>query len=72
MTPISGRDFGSRILNDLESLLRRNARDKYTYRELKDFADRIRDRLKQSPYVAQIDEVGGRTSGCGCRIPGNG
>ncbi|HUO07017.1 MAG TPA: efflux RND transporter permease subunit [Phycisphaerae bacterium] len=45
-------------LNDLESQLRKNARDKYTYRELKDFADRIRDRLKQSPFVAQIDEVG--------------
>ena len=42
----------------LENELRRNARDKYSYRELKDFADRIRDRLKQSPYVAQIDMVG--------------
>ncbi|MCL4199448.1 MAG: efflux RND transporter permease subunit [Phycisphaerales bacterium] len=45
-------------LNDLEKELRTHARDKYTYRELKDFADRIRDRLKQSPYVAQIDMVG--------------
>ena len=45
-------------LGDLEGQLRLNARDKYTYRELKDFADRIRDRLKQSPYIAQIDEVG--------------
>ena len=32
--------------------------DKYSYRELKEFADRIRDRLKQSHYVAQIDTVG--------------
>lgn len=50
--------FWVQDLDGLESLLRRNARDKYTYRELKDFADRIRDRLKQSPYVAQIDLVG--------------
>jgi multidrug efflux pump subunit AcrB len=42
----------------LESELRKSARDKYSYRELKDFADRIRDRLKQSHYVAQIDMVG--------------
>ncbi len=42
----------------MEGELRRNARDKYSYRELKDFADRIRDRLKQSHYVAQIDMVG--------------
>jgi multidrug efflux pump len=45
-------------LPGLEAQLRAVALDKYTYRELKDFADRIRDRLKQSPYVAQIDEVG--------------
>jgi multidrug efflux pump subunit AcrB len=45
-------------LNDLEAQLRLHARDKYTYAELKDFADQIRDRLKQSPRVAQIDEVG--------------
>lgn len=45
-------------LHGLEDALGRNARDKYTYRELKHFADRIRDRLKQSPYVAQIDFVG--------------
>jgi multidrug efflux pump subunit AcrB len=45
-------------LSDLEAQLRVHARDKYTYRELKDFADQIRDRLKQSPRVAQIDEVG--------------
>lgn len=50
--------FWVQDLNDLETLLRRNARDKYTYRELKAFTDRIRDRLKQSPYVAQIDLVG--------------
>lgn len=50
--------FWIQDLNDLEKELRANSRDKYTYRELKDFADRIRDRLKQSPYVAQIDMVG--------------
>jgi multidrug efflux pump subunit AcrB len=52
------RPFWVRDLDGLEHELRRNARDKYTYRELKDFADRIRDRLKQSHYVAQIDLVG--------------
>jgi multidrug efflux pump subunit AcrB len=50
--------FWVRDPNDLEGLLRKNARDRYTYRELKSFADRIRDRLKRSPFVAQIDEVG--------------
>lgn len=45
-------------LGTLEKELRTHARDKYSYRELKEFADRIRDRLKQSPYVAQIDMVG--------------
>lgn len=50
--------FWVQNLTDLEAKLRFNARDKYTYRELKDFADRIRDRLKQSPRVAQIDLVG--------------
>jgi len=45
-------------LNELETQLRLHARDKYTYRELKDYADRIRDRFKQSPHVAQIDLVG--------------
>ena len=50
--------FWVRDLNELESQLRHNARDKYSYRELEGFADRIRDRLKQSPHVAQIDEVG--------------
>jgi multidrug efflux pump subunit AcrB len=50
--------FWVKDLGALEGELRRNARDKYTYRELKDFADRIRDRLKQSHYVAQIDLVG--------------
>jgi multidrug efflux pump subunit AcrB len=50
--------FWIQDLDGLENELRRSARDKYTYRELKHFADRIRDRLKQSPYVAQIDLVG--------------
>ncbi len=50
--------FWIQDLDELEDALRRNARDKYTYRELKHFADQVRDRLKQSPYVAQIDLVG--------------
>lgn len=50
--------FWIQDLSGLEHELRRAARDKYSYRELKHFADRIRDRLKQSPYVAQIDLVG--------------
>ncbi|MGE3165010.1 MAG: efflux RND transporter permease subunit [Planctomycetota bacterium] len=50
--------FWIQDLGDLESALRRSARDQYTYRELKHFAERIRDRLKQSRYVAQIDLVG--------------
>src|SRR4030095_2666703 len=52
------RPFWIKDLSRLEGELRRNARDKYSYRELKGFADRIRDRLKQSHYVAQIDMVG--------------
>ncbi|MCC6681413.1 MAG: efflux RND transporter permease subunit [Phycisphaeraceae bacterium] len=50
--------FWIQNLDELATELRAHARDKYTYRDLKDFADRIRDRLKQSPYVAQIDLVG--------------
>lgn len=52
------RPFWVRELDDLEDELRRNAQDKYSYRELEHFAKRLRDRLKQSPYVAQIDLVG--------------
>lgn len=50
--------FWTADLNDIENELRRNARDKYTYRELQHFADLIRDRLKQSSFIAQIDQVG--------------
>jgi multidrug efflux pump subunit AcrB len=52
------RPFWIRDLDRLEDELRASAQDKYTYRELRSFADRIRDRLKQSPFVAQIDMVG--------------
>lgn len=52
------RPFWIQDLNALESELRASAPDKYSYRELRDFADQIRDRLKQSPFVAQIDLVG--------------
>jgi multidrug efflux pump subunit AcrB len=57
-TPDVWRPFWIKDLNSLPNELRAHARDKYSYRELKDFADRIRDRLKQSHYVAQIDLVG--------------
>src|SRR6185369_12919232 len=40
--------FWIQSLTDLEKELRAHARDRYSYRELKDFADRIRDRLKQA------------------------
>ncbi|MBX3463286.1 MAG: efflux RND transporter permease subunit [Planctomycetes bacterium] len=45
-------------LERLEAELRRAAPDQYTYRQLRDFAERIRDRLKQSSFVAQVDMVG--------------
>ena len=32
--------------------------DRYSYRELRHFADLIRDRLKQYPTIGKIDEVG--------------
>lgn len=32
--------------------------DRYSYRELRSFADLIRDRLKQYPTVGKIDEIG--------------
>jgi multidrug efflux pump subunit AcrB len=52
------RPFWIQDLGGLQGELRRNAQDKYTHRELVHFAERIRDRLKQSPFVAQIDLVG--------------
>lgn len=58
LDPDVWRPFWIRDLGGLEDELRRNARDKYSYRELKGFADRVRDRLKQSHYVAQVDMVG--------------
>lgn len=45
-------------LGRLATELRRAAPDKYSYRELRDCAETIRDRLKQSPCVAQVDMVG--------------
>ena len=53
-----------RDLADLEAKLARIARDpldrpdRYSYRELRRFADAIRDRLKQFPTVGKIDEIG--------------
>lgn len=52
------RPFWIQDLSNLEHELRASAQDKYSYRELRSFADQIRDRLKQSPFVAQIDLVG--------------
>jgi multidrug efflux pump len=52
------RPFWVQDLAGLEEQLRTSAQDKYTYHELRNFADQIRDRLKQSPFVAQIDMVG--------------
>lgn len=52
------RPFWIRDLDNLENELRASAQDKYSYRELRSFADQIRDRLKQSPFVAQIDMIG--------------
>ncbi len=50
--------FFIRELDELEPALRRNAREKYTYRELREFADQIRDRLKRFPAVAKVEQVG--------------
>jgi hypothetical protein len=61
ITPTSWPGFGVQDLNEVETPLRRNARDKYTYRELRSFAERLRDRLKQSPYRAQINLVAVQT-----------
>lgn len=58
LQPDIWQPFWIQDLDELAPELRRAARDKYSYRELKHFADRIRDRLKQSPFVAQIDLVG--------------
>jgi hypothetical protein len=52
------RPFWIRNLDNLENELRASAQDKYSFRELRSFAEQIRDRLKQSPFVAQIDMVG--------------
>ena len=52
------KPFWIQDMGNLEKEMRAHAQDKYTYRQLKEFADRIRDRLKQSHYVAQIDMVG--------------
>lgn len=34
--------------------------DRYSYRDLRRFADLIRDRLKQYPTIGKIDEIGGQ------------
>jgi len=53
-----------RDLGTLEAKLGTNPRDllvrsdRYSYRELRRFADAIRDRLKQYPTIGKIDEIG--------------
>jgi multidrug efflux pump len=53
-----------RDLTQLEKTLRRppidslGGHDRYSYRELRHYADKIRDRLQQFPTVGKIDEVG--------------
>jgi multidrug efflux pump subunit AcrB len=42
----------------LEAELRRVAPDKYTYRELGEFADLVQDRLKTCSAVARVEQVG--------------
>jgi len=32
--------------------------DRYTYRELREFADLIQDRLKQSPHIGKVEQIG--------------
>jgi len=43
---------------DLYDLLRKHARDKYTYRELRKYADRIRDAVKKYPTIGKVNAVG--------------
>jgi multidrug efflux pump subunit AcrB len=45
-------------LTTLPQALRRVASDRYTYRQLRDFAQHTRDRLRQSPTVAKVDLIG--------------
>jgi multidrug efflux pump subunit AcrB len=45
-------------LDELPRRLRASARGKYTYRELREMADLIRDRLQRFPTVAQVDQIG--------------
>lgn len=45
-------------LSRLESELHRVARDKYTYRELRDFAEQIQDRLKKYPTIGKVELIG--------------
>jgi multidrug efflux pump subunit AcrB len=43
---------------ELHELLRRHAPDKYTYRELRQYNDRIRDVLKKYPTVGKVTSIG--------------
>ena len=51
-------------LGELESLLRRHVQssdhvvNRYSYRELRQFADLIQDRLKQSPNIGKVEQIG--------------
>ena len=64
-TPTCGRASLVRDLDTLEAETAPARRcdplggpDRYSYRELRRFADLIRDRLKQYPTVGKIDEIG--------------
>lgn len=45
-------------LAELPGALRLAARDKYTYRELREFADRIQDKLKRMPTIGKVEQIG--------------
>ena len=51
-------------LDELPAVLRRNPHqpdrtvDRYSYRELRQFADLIQDRLKQSPNIGKVEQLG--------------
>lgn len=56
--PDMWQGFFIRDLSTLPPRLRAAATDRYSYRELRLFADRIHDRLKQSPTVGKIEAIG--------------
>jgi len=45
-------------LGELPERLAAAARDKYTYRDLKRFADLVQDRLKRYPTIGKVEQIG--------------